>query len=364
MATPIPDRQRQAAAGLARLFSAADSSFVIHYACQRLDQDEREGSPRVTAVAVRNLASGEVTSYSIHAEAELLRLSPVQVLTRMNRLELLMLEKLFAFFGAHPHARFVHWNMRDEVYGFQALTLRYAVLGGPRQGMPGRERIDLARLLADMFGPDAGSALHLASLARYNGLPVQGFLHGKAEADAFEHGQYAAVKRSTLAKVRLISDILDLARAGTLRVNAPAMLVPARRADQPAVGHLFISHASEDHAVVSKLVAQLEERGIACWYAPRDIRLGADYQHSIVEAIEHSSGLVLLMSEAANDSIHIARELNLADQEMKPIYPLSVDGARPRGSLRYQLSNRQWIDLGPDPAQGLQLLQQQLLPAA
>ena len=66
-----------------------------------------------------------------------------------------------------------------------------------------------------------------------------------------------------------------------------------------------------------------------------------------------------VQGEAGNDSVHIPRELNLADEEMKPIFPLSIAGTKPRGSLRYQLNNRQWIDLG-DPAMAVDSLIRQL----
>ena len=51
-------------------------------------------------------------------------------------------------------------------------------------------------------------------------LPPQGVLAGKDEAEAFERGEYAAVKRSTLGKVRLMLDILQLAHDRTLNTNA------------------------------------------------------------------------------------------------------------------------------------------------
>jgi hypothetical protein len=84
LAAPHPERQRQARDKIAQLFAHPGSVLLIHYACQRLDQDQRHGTPRVTAVAIRNLDSGEVTAYSIQAEAELARLSPVQTLSRMD----------------------------------------------------------------------------------------------------------------------------------------------------------------------------------------------------------------------------------------------------------------------------------------
>src|ERR1700692_1718676 len=55
--------------------------------------------------------------------------------------------------------------------------------------------------------------------------------------------------------------------------NASAATEPAR---------VFVSYASPDAAVAGALVEALEEHGIACWIAPRDVKAGALYADSIV----------------------------------------------------------------------------------
>lgn len=205
---------------LARLFAHPASVFVIHYACQSLVQDERQGSPRVTAIAARNLETGDVASFSIHAEAELARLTPMRILSLMDQLERAMLDKFFEFLKAQRAMRFVHWNMRDEVFGFPAIELRYAILGGTPSMIPETQRTDLARLLMDVYGSDYVAPPQFDNLVGLNILPTQGVLPGREEADAFERGEYAAVKRSTLAKVRLMFDILQLAHDRTLKTKA------------------------------------------------------------------------------------------------------------------------------------------------
>ena len=34
---------------------------------------------------------------------------------------------------------------------------------------------------------------------------------------------------------------------------------------------VFVSHASEDHALAEQVCALLEQRGLKCWIAPRDV---------------------------------------------------------------------------------------------
>ena len=67
---------------------------------------------------------------------------------------------------------------------------------------------------------------------------------------------------------------------------------------------LFISHSSEDAETALALVADFENRNIACWVAPRDIPMGSSYHEEIVQAIENSRAVLLLFSSAANKSEH------------------------------------------------------------
>lgn len=351
---PVADRQRAARERIAELFREPGSVCLIHYACQSLDQHERDGSPRVTAVAVSSLETGAVTSFSIHAEAELARLAPVQILSRMDRLERAMLDKLYAFLQFNPAMRFVHWNMRDEVFGFPAIALRYGVLGGAAPDLMSMSRLDLARVLRDIYGPGYVAPPRLLNLARMNGLPVRDYLDGKAEADAFERGAYAAVKRSTLVKLQLILDVLHLAHEGALRTG-PAIEPPVAKGR-----HVFVSYANEDRDTAAEVVRLLEAGKRRCWFAPRDVGLGRDFQSAIVEAIETADAVVLVLSDAANASQHVIREINLADEEGKSIFTLCLGGTRPKGALRYQLNNRQWADAGGALAPSVEQLRRSL----
>jgi formylglycine-generating enzyme required for sulfatase activity len=107
---------------------------------------------------------------------------------------------------------------------------------------------------------------------------------------------------------------------------------------------LFISHSSADAETAHALVTDFENRGITCWMAPRDIPMGSSYQGEIVKAIERCRAMLLLFSSAANESEHVLREVELAAQNRKPIYPLRIDATEPAGGLRYMLANKQWVE--------------------
>ncbi len=111
---------------------------------------------------------------------------------------------------------------------------------------------------------------------------------------------------------------------------------------------LFISHANEDEAVVHRIVAHLEARGVPCWIAGRDIPPRAIYAEAITSGIQESAACGVIVSRAANASAAIKRELELASHYGRPFIPIRVDDTEPGPGLDYYLRNTQWINFGRD----------------
>lgn len=108
---------------------------------------------------------------------------------------------------------------------------------------------------------------------------------------------------------------------------------------------IFISYASKDQDLADRIVREIEHRGLACWISSRDIRPGADYQGSIVAALEQAGVVLLLFSQNANESLEVPKELSLASRRHKPIIPARIEDILPTGALAYQLTHAQFIDL-------------------
>ncbi len=111
----------------------------------------------------------------------------------------------------------------------------------------------------------------------------------------------------------------------------------------------FISYASEDESVAGTISEYLERTGVSCWIAPRDVRLGADYGSEIIEGIESSSVLVLVLSEHANSSEFVKREVERAVTKGKPIFPVRVREVVPSKSLELFISSAEWVDAWQPP---------------
>lgn len=107
----------------------------------------------------------------------------------------------------------------------------------------------------------------------------------------------------------------------------------------------FISYASADRAAVEDVVRYLESRGIRCWYAPRDIRPGAGYGEQITRGIRLSRTLIVLVSEAANASPNVPREVERAHNQKVTIFPVRLDDVELAGDLEYFVSLNQALNL-------------------
>ncbi len=108
---------------------------------------------------------------------------------------------------------------------------------------------------------------------------------------------------------------------------------------------VFISYASSDFARASQLCDGLEAQGVTCWIAPRDIeRELLPYTEAITRALSRVRVVVVLLSEMANHSVHIPRELDLALERRLPILPVRIENVPPAGQLNYLLRTCQWLN--------------------
>ncbi|WP_197945377.1 hypothetical protein [Oricola thermophila] len=134
-----------------------------------------------------------------------------------------MLDEFFTYLKTVNAYTFVHWNMRDINYGFQAIEHRYKVLGGTPVIIDDNRKFDLARALIAIFG--VGYAPHgkfgrMHSLMEINSITAKDALTGAEEAEAFEKGEFVRLHQSTLRKVDLIANLLDRTLDGSLKTSA------------------------------------------------------------------------------------------------------------------------------------------------
>jgi len=116
-------------------------------------------------------------------------------------------------------------------------------------------------------------------------------------------------------------------------------------ATQSAMPDVFISYASPDNGVAKSIVDNLEQHGLKCWLAPRNVKPGTVYAEAIVRAIYEAKAVVLVLSANAMASAHVGREVERAASKRKQIVAFRVDTTPLSEELEYFLSNSQWIDV-------------------
>lgn len=106
---------------------------------------------------------------------------------------------------------------------------------------------------------------------------------------------------------------------------------------------IFISYSSIDTEWAQTLRARLERDGLSCWMAPEDIRAGQDYASEIPAAIANCSVFLLLLTDNAQRSTWIPKELDTAINLSKPIIPFVADGLVMIPAFVFKLVNVQAV---------------------
>ena len=112
-------RRREAKKQLTEINKNRNNVLVIHYSCESFYNRLDRTSPRITSIAVRNLATGQTESFSIHQIAERdKKLSIESINSHYDELEKKMLKDFYDHAEKHKNYTWLHWNMRNINYGF------------------------------------------------------------------------------------------------------------------------------------------------------------------------------------------------------------------------------------------------------
>jgi len=106
----------------------------------------------------------------------------------------------------------------------------------------------------------------------------------------------------------------------------------------------FISYASDNREKADEICAALEQRGFVCWIAPRDVRAGREYADEIILGLERSAAVVLVLSEAANTSVFVLREVERAVAKEINVIPVRIEEITPSPGLELFISGTHWLD--------------------
>jgi len=92
----------------------------------------------------------------------------------------------------------------------------------------------------------------------------------------------------------------------------------------------FISYSSEDEAFAKRLHADLQDSGVRCWFAKKDMRIGDKIRSTIDREIRNRDKLLLILSKQSIESEWVEKEVETAFEEERRrketvLFPIRVD---------------------------------------
>lgn len=137
-----------------------------------------------------------------------------------------------------------------------------------------------------------------------------------------------------------VLDIRTLAKSGKLPLNflrgcgLPDALIEylPLLSDPVQFYSCFISYSSKNQAFAEKLHADLQNKGVRCWFAPEDLKWGDETRTRIDESINRHDKLLLILSKQSIASDWVKKEVETAmERESKQkriiLFPIRLDNA-------------------------------------
>lgn len=111
---------------------------------------------------------------------------------------------------------------------------------------------------------------------------------------------------------------------------------------------VFISYSSADKLISDAICHHLEEEGIPCWIAPRDIGR-PDWAGDIMQALHTANVFVVVISGKSIMSSEVLKEVTEATKCCQYILPFKVDEEMLTDTFQYHLGPYHWLDAVTPP---------------
>ena len=94
----------------------------------------------------------------------------------------------------------------------------------------------------------------------------------------------------------------------------------------------FLSYSSRDQEFAERLYADLQAHGVRCWFAPKDMEIGAKIRDSIDDAIRGTGKVVVILSESSMASSWVEKEFETTFEEEQRrdallLFPIRLDSS-------------------------------------
>lgn len=216
----IMDNRQIAFMELEQIKSNKSDYVVIHYSCESFD-NTTSYTPRVLCITVRGLADSVTSSFGINLAAEEAGIKPENIRQNYDLLEGMLLKDFYLYLEKNIGKTFLHWRMRDNKYGFEAIRKRceclkifpdsdYGVFDNIKQK-------DMAEIFKKVYGRGYIKDPKLINIFKKNKLSEKDAL--SAEKSMVEENNYQSLNAALLRKVDNLATVIDLALYKKLKTD-------------------------------------------------------------------------------------------------------------------------------------------------
>ncbi len=113
----------------------------------------------------------------------------------------------------------------------------------------------------------------------------------------------------------------------------------------------FISYSSKDHKFAERLHADLQNKGVRCWFAPEDLKIGDKFRQRIDESIHVHDKLLVILSENSLSSSWVEDEVENALERERiekrlVLFPICIDDSISTSKYAWATSLRRQRHIG------------------
>ena len=111
------------------------------------------------------------------------------------------------------------------------------------------------------------------------------------------------------------------------------------------MGYAFISYSTRNQPMADSMKQMLNNNNIDSWMAPNDIPVGEKYAKVINTAIKECDCVILMLSQAAQNSVWVSKEIERAINYKKVIIPIKLEDMTLNDEFELYISSDQIIAL-------------------
>lgn len=122
------------------------------------------------------------------------------------------------------------------------------------------------------------------------------------------------------------------------------------------IGYIFMSYSRKDEEHMRQIAKFLRGQGLKVWVDNEKLIPGTPiWEEEVEKGIRNASAIVVVLSPDSKSSEWVRREISMADQHHKRVFPVLVRGDE-TSSITLRLINRQYVDLRANSEKGLKSL--------